>query len=873
MTTADRREHDTGGIGDAGEMETNGMLQAGAPIEAAATLDDTAVMHVVAQAIDEAREEATPGALRALDAVAQAVEEAREIYRERYQALAQATGQITWTVPANGLADDMPSWRTYTGQSVEAVRGAGWIDAVHPDDAPRTLDDWTRAVASGTLFETEFRSRRHDGAYRDMLARGVPVIDEDDGAIREWVGFCADITDRIQVEERYRTLFETMAQGVIYQDAMGHVLSANPAAQRILGLTLDQLQGTAPIDARWKAIREDGADLPVEEQPAAVALRAGRPVRDVVMGIYHPDRDEYRWLRVTSVPLGAAGTGQPRQLYTIADDITERKRARDELERAKEAAEEANQAKSLFLANMSHELRTPLNAVIGYSEMLQEEAQDVGAADLVPDLERIHTAGKALLGLVNDVLDLSKIESGKMDLYLETFDILPMIEDVTATVGPLVAKKGNRLEVRADPVAGTMHADLTKVRQALFNLLGNAAKFTERGTIALTVSREERDGHGWLTFRVADTGIGMTTEQMGKLFQPFTQADASTTRKFGGTGLGLTITRRLCQMMGGDIAVESVPDQGSAFTITLPADVSAQQRDRDVRHAPSAPVGADTGGKRTILVVDDDPVVHDLMARYLAGEGFSAVGATDSETALRLAREMRPLAITLDVMMPRVDGWAVLTALKADPRTADIPIIMLSMVEDKNLGYALGASAYMTKPVDRARLAAVLRKYRTGRPDETVLVVEDDALTRTQVRQALEGEGCAVITAENGRAALALMEGVRPDVILLDLMMPEMDGFRFAEEVRARQEWRAIPVIVMTSKDLTTEDRYRLGGNVEEVIPKRAYTREELLREVRDLVVGHAHAGAGIASLEGTDAPPTGTDASPAPGAATTGEE
>jgi len=476
--------------------------------------------------------------------------------------------------------------------------------------------------------------------------------------------------------------------------------------------------------------------------------------------------------------------------------------------------------------------------------MLEEEAADVGAEELVPDLEKIHTAGKALLSLVNDVLDLSKIEAGKMDLYLETFDVAAMIRDVTTTVEPLVDKKENVLEAQVAAQVGAMHADLTKVRQALFNLLSNASKFTERGTITLTATRDTLNGRDWLTFRVADTGIGMTEEQMDKLFQPFMQADASTTRKFGGTGLGLTITRRLCQMMGGDITIESAPGKGSTFIITLPAEVAAlptpETREKGATDAADVDAAA-AAGRNTILVVDDDPVVHDLMSRYLNKEGFRAVNASDGAEAVRLAKQVHPIAITLDVMMPRMDGWTVLTTLKADPETADIPVIMLSMVEEKNLGFALGASDYMTKPIDRDRLSAVLKKYRTGQPGETVLVVEDDPLTRGQMSHALEAEGLAVVAVENGRQALDRLAEVTPDVILLDLMMPEMDGFRFSEELRARAEWRSIPVIVMTAKDLTVADLERLNGNVEEIIQKRAYTREELLREVRDLVAVYAH--------------------------------
>ncbi|HXA94504.1 MAG TPA: response regulator, partial [Candidatus Dormibacteraeota bacterium] len=490
----------------------------------------------------------------------------------------------------------------------------------------------------------------------------------------------------------------------------------------------------------------------------------------------------------------------------------------------------ADRHKSEFLANMSHELRTPLNAIIGYSEMLQEDAADLGAEQFTDDLKKINAAGKHLLELINAVLDLSKIEAGKMELYLETFDVAALVRDIAAVIQPLAAKNGNRLDVECAAGTGSMRADLTKVRQALFNLLSNACKFTERGAISLTVAGEALDGRDSMVFRVSDTGIGMTPEQLTRLFEAFSQADAATTRRYGGTGLGLALSRQLCRMMGGDVTVESEAGRGSTFTIRLPAQVTETVAEPA---ATAVPTGHVPPGPGTVLVIDDEAAVRDLMQRFLAKEGFRVVTASGGEEGLRRARELRPDAITLDVMMPGLDGWAVLSALKADPEVADIPVVMLTIVDDKNLGYALGASDYLTKPIDRERLVSVLDKYRRDLP---VLVVDDDVTVRQLFRRILEPEGYAVVEAENGRQALERLSEMPPSVVLLDLMMPEMDGFEFVAEFRRHESWRAIPIVVVTAKDLSHTDRERLNGYVEKILQKGAHGRDQLLAEVRELV-------------------------------------
>ena len=503
-----------------------------------------------------------------------------------------------------------------------------------------------------------------------------------------------------------------------------------------------------------------------------------------------------------------------------------------ELAIARDQALEANRAKSVFLANMSHELRTPMNAIIGYSEMLEEEADERGAQDLVPDLHKILSAGRHLLDLINSILDLSKIEAGKMDLYLETFQVDVVVADVVTTIKPLARKNGNALELNVDERVGTMRADLTKVRQSLFNLLSNASKFTQNGQITLGVTREAEAGADWIVFKVSDTGIGMTQEQLSMLFQAFTQAHTSTSRSFGGTGLGLVITRQFCELMGGDVSVASEFGKGTTFTIRLPVVVTDRPAELPAQGAREREA-AETAG--SVLVIDDDPMVGDLLRRFLGKEGFQVVTAASGDEGLRLAAEVHPDVITLDAIMPGMDGWMVLSRLKADRDLQSIPVIMLTIVDNRNLGFSLGASDFLIKPIQRDVLVATVQRLSL-KPTAPVLIVDDDKLTRDLVKRSLESEGFQVVEANNGRIALEQMESTKPGLILLDLLMPEMDGFEFLAELRRQERWRSIPVVVVTAKNLDGADRTRLNGYVERILEKGAFTREELLRELRDLV-------------------------------------
>jgi signal transduction histidine kinase/DNA-binding response OmpR family regulator len=622
------------------------------------------------------------------------------------------------------------------------------------------------------------------------------------------------------------TAIETISEGFVLYDPQDRLVMCNSKYRELYPKIDDLMVPGTPFPTILRAIVDRGMiDLEGRTPEEWIAERLAHHT--------HPKGSpEYRynqiWARISERRTPDGST------VAVFTDITELKQRQAELEQAMEQADSANRAKSVFLANMSHELRTPLNAIIGYSEMLREQAQEQGIADFAEDLNKIQDAGRHLLSLISDILDLSKIEAGKLELYLEDVPLAALIDEVRTIVGPLAAKHSNRLHIECPSDIGALHTDRTKLKQCLLNLLSNATKFTSKGAISLELKRQGPA----MSFVIRDTGVGMTPDQLSKLFQSFVQADASTTKRYGGTGLGLAITKRFCQALGGDVSVESEPGKGSTFTIVLP-DRPSKVEPAEIANPPS--VIPEPGPAPLVLIVDDDASARRLLAAVLRKEGLRVAEAEAGETAITLARRIRPDLITLDIMMPKMDGWSVLTALKSDPDLAAIPVIVVTVTTDRGVALSLGAADFMTKPVERGRLVSLVHTLLRDRG--TVLLVEDDPVSRELTQRQLERLDVEVVEAKNGREAFEwLSKNPAPGMILLDLLMPEMDGFSLLDAIKKHPQWQRIPVVILTGKELTATERELLEGRVRSVIAKGSVSANDLALLVRRILREHGHA-------------------------------
>ncbi len=708
--------------------------------------------------------------------------------------------------------------------------------------------------------------RRITAAAR-RLARGDLSVDlpvRGPGEVGELARAFRDMIEQIRRRDlelrenlaRLNTILTTAADGILTCDERGRIEQANQSAERMFGYPAQGLQG-----ARVQGLLELPANLlPSPGMAATGSIKILQAVIHTPTQVQLGRRKDGTtfWMEVafSQVPVG-----DRRVITGIFRDVTRRREAEEKIKKLNDELEvrvqlrtaqledakgklevaltetrAANTAKSAFIRNLSHELRTPLTSIMGFTDLLLSPRPGK-TIDPAPNLQKIRTASNHLLALINDLLDVARHTSGQpIPLEPSEFALNPFVQGVLDMVAPLLRKNANQLAAEVSPDLGVVRSDEKRLRQVLFNLLSNSSKFTEKGRIGLAVFRQTGEDGDWVVFTVTDTGIGMTPEQLRNLFRPFYRVDDSTTRKAGGTGLGLSITKMICEVMGGGVEVQSTHGQGSTFIVRLPARLPVGDAPGPAAPAPETASPAPTRAPRqynSAVVIEDDPLTGQLLSEFLQQEGLRACLATTGEEGLRLARAVRPAVITLDVQMPGMDGWAVLAALKCDDSTSDVPVILLTISEDRTRGYALGAAEYVAKPIDWERLRMLLRKYSPTA--SSALIVEDDALQRDCLRQSMEHAGWTVYEASNGREGLQKLDH-KPAVILLDLMMPGMDGFEFLEELRRLPNGRSIPVVVLTAKDLSAEERRRLQGSVEQVLAKGAVSREELLVQVRQLL-------------------------------------
>ena len=715
------------------------------------------------------------------------------------------------------------------------------------------VDISVEEIASRDTFDDKMRVREVEYSNGEFSLMESSFLK--DGS---HISFGLDITElktREKAMNRLQSAIDATPVRIMLWDENNILIMANNFVRsRMEGYGVVIEPGKTELNKYMKALNDSGA---IKSRRGITGKRSTDLTTNEDPSSYFSSQNNQRTVRQVEFTDGTVVQLEDLLLSSgirmmIGLEITELKQREDELNesiiaqnKAREEADRANEAKSQFLANMSHELRTPLNAVIGLTEMLKEDAEDDENEDYLEPLDRIHVSSRHLLSLINDVLDLSKIEAGKVELHFEEFSISELVKDVVNTSNTLIEKNNNQLITEVNIDNDIIVSDFIRVKQIFFNLVSNAAKFTSDGEIKISLRRVETGNKEHLEISVSDSGIGMSQEQIGKLFEAFTQADSSTTRQYGGTGLGLSITRHLCRMLGGDVSVKSEEGVGTCFTATVLTDRPDGEQKEDlssgVLQTPSGIKPSILENRLTknisILVIDDDPTIRELMERHLNRAGYKVILADGGKSGIEIARKQNPDAIVLDILMPEFDGWSVLRALKADPLTQGIPVVMASILDERNRGFSLGAADYLSKPVDRDSLLNSIERFVGSASGQLIMVIEDDPDLQYLLQENLMKAGYDAKTANNGAEALDVLQNLDepPSLILLDLNMPKMNGFEFLERYKETFDTQS-PIIVVTGKDLSEDDKEYLSSQVQNVMSKTTKTKDDIISEINNLI-------------------------------------
>jgi PAS domain S-box-containing protein len=671
-----------------------------------------------------------------------------------------------------------------------------------------------------------------DMGTRILHTKKIAVRDEHGRALF-LLGVSEDITERKQLEEERDRFFTLSLDMLCIARSDGYFKRLNPAFTQTLGWSIEEMLARPFLDF----VHPD--DRPATLREVERQTVAGEEVLHFENRYLHKN-GSWRTLSWKSVP------HQGGFMYATARDVTELREAEAVLRQSKEAAESANRAKSDFLAKMSHELRTPLNSIIGFSEILEDESAGALNEKQRRYVGNVLLSGRNLLQLINDILDLAKVEAGRMELSISDFDPRAALEQVRTILTALADKKGLTVQVSAPDGLPPLSADQPKFKQIMYNLVGNAIKFTGDGgrvDIGARVVHPSGNGSGveLLEVSVADTGIGISAADLQRIFGEFEQVASDVGRSQEGTGLGLALTRKLVELHGGRVWVESELGRGSVFRFTIPYPGRRAKVVAPARVEAEAPI---TPGGPLILIIDNDPGARDLIDVFLEESGYSTAWAENGADAVRLAQSLSPAAITLDILLPDRDGLLILAQLKSNPVTRNIPVVVVSVTDRRELGFSLGATDWLVKPVNRAALGAALERMvpprgPAGKP--TILVVDDEVPTLEYLTELIQGRGFEVACASGGRAGVDIALDTQPDLILLDLMMPDLNGFDVVSILRAHPKGEHIPIVILTAKDLTVEDAERLRHSVQAVIPKGG--KERLLAELARICPAAALAG------------------------------